>query len=301
MTLSEQMDAELLPEFERRMVPGPDGEILTLTAGDGPPLLMLHGDPQTHLCWHHQARELAREYSVALTDLRGRGDSHKPARGHDPEAFTKRTMAAEQLAVMRSLGHERFALVGHDRGARVARRLTLDHPEAVSRLVVMDIVPTLDFYDEITAQSAQDYFYFTFLTQPHPEPENLIAGDPRGFMRRLLTGLSDRPVDYHPGALETYIALASRPEAVAAMCECFRTGFHIDRTHDAEDRANGKRISCPTLFMWGELGVVGKCYDVRRIWSDWCRDVQFAPVQSGHFIPEEAPEAVLSALRRFLN
>ncbi|PWG61831.1 alpha/beta fold hydrolase [Sediminicurvatus halobius] len=301
MTHFEAADRELLPGFKRQFVQTREGSIMTLRAGEGPALLMLHGDPQTHLCWHHQAAQLAKHYTVVLTDLRGRGESHKPQPGAGLDAYAKRAMAAEQLEVMRALGHDRFAVVGHDRGARVARRLALDHPQNVTRLVEMDIVPAGDFYDNTTAEIAQDYFYFFFLTQDHPIPESLIAGDPRAFMRLILTGLSNKPVPYHPTALETYLASASRADAVAAMCECFRAGFHLDRVHDAEDLANGDRIDCPTLVMWGEHGVVAQHFDLTAIWSRWCSDVDFLPMPTGHFIPEEAPEAVLSALLGFLE
>jgi len=296
----EDADRELLPGFRRHLVPTNDGTILALSAGDGPTILMLHGDPQTHLCWHHQAEQLAENHRVVLTDLRGRGESYKPQPGSGLDAYAKRTMAAEQLEVMRALGHSRFAVVGHDRGARVAQRLALDHPDAIERLVLMDIVSTVDLYENLTAEIAQDYFYFVFLTQDHPVPESLIAGDPRAFMNLILTGLSEKPVSYHSKALETYLASASRAEAVAAMCECFRAGFHLDRVHDAEDRANGKTIECPTLVMWGEHGVMGRHFDLPAVWSRWCANPQFQPMPTGHFIPEEAPDDVLLALRSFL-
>jgi len=301
MTRFDAADRALLPDFARRWVETPEGSILTLVAGEGPPVLMLHGDPQTHLCWHHQAPRLAERHRVVLADLRGRGESHKPQPGAGLVRYAKRTMAAEMHEVMRSLGHDRFAVVGHDRGARVARRMALDFPEAVERLVVIDIVPALDLYEELTAEIAQDYFYFSFLTQDHPIPETLIAGDPRGFMRLILTGLSDTPVRYDPRAFEAYLAAASRPEAVVAMCECFRAGYHIDRCHDAADRAAGRRIVCPTLVMWGDSGVVGRHFDLREIWSRWCDAARFRPMPTGHFIPEEAPEDVSAALGDFLN
>jgi len=265
MTPFEKLDRALLPGFERQWVSTPDGSVLTLVAGDGPPILMLHGDPQTHLCWHHQATQLTDRHTVILADLRGRGESHKPQPGTGLASYAKRTMATEMREVMRRLGHDRFAVVGHDRGARVARRLALDHPDVVDRLVVMDIVPALDFYDGLTAEIAQDYFYFSFLTQDHPIPESLIAGDPRGFLRLILTGLSEEPVDYDPRALEAYLVAASAPASVVAMCECFRAGYHLDRVHDAKDRARGARIRCPSLVMWGEHGVVGQHFDLREI------------------------------------
>lgn len=301
MTIFERADARLLPGFERRFVDIDGRRVLALTAGDGPPLLMLHGDPQTHLCWHRLAPDLTDRFRVVLTDLRGRGESHKPAHSALHNAYTKRDMAAEQVAVMKALGHETFALAGHDRGARVARRLALDHPDKVTQLVVMDIIPALDFYERLTAEIAQDYFYFSFLTQDHPVPESLIAGDPEGFLRLILTGLSDRPVPYDALALEAYLTANAAPEAVTAMCDCFRAGYHVDRLHDAADRQAGRRIECPTLVMWGERGVVGRHFDVREIWRDWCENPRFAPMPSGHFIPEEAPVEALTALQAFLQ
>ncbi len=202
--------------------------------------------------------------------------------------------------MMRALGFCCFSLVGHDRGARVARRLALDHPEAVQQLAVMDVIPVLDFYETTNATIAQDYFYFFFLTQPHPLPEQLIAGNPRAFMHQILTDLSPKEVPYDATALEHYLDVASTPEAVVAMCECFRAGYGVDREHDGADRRQGRKIRCPTLVMWGEAGVVGRHFDIREIWDGWCADALYAPMPSGHFIPEEAPEAALAALDAFL-
>lgn len=301
MTIFERADECLLPGFRRELVYIHGNPVMTLTAGAGPVLLMLHGDPQTHLCWHHLALQLVDRFTVVLTDLRGRGESHKPGYSVQENAYTKRKMADEQLAVMRALGHKTFSLVGHDRGARVARRLAMDHPEVVDQLVVMDVIPALDFYDLSNAEIAQDYFYFSFLTQDHPVPEHLISGDPEAFLRLILQGLSDRPVQYAPLAMAAYLKANSTTEAITAMCECFRAGFNIDRLHDAEDRKNGHRITCPTLVMWGEKGVVGKHFDVESIWSSWCTQPSFAPMPSGHFIPEEAPGPALAAIKRFMS
>ena len=301
MSIFERADAALLPGFERRFVPVRERTVLALVAGDGPPLLMLHGDPQTHLCWHRIAPQLTDRFRVVLTDIRGRGESHKPGHSAGSNAYTKREMAAEQRDVMRSLGHDRFALVAHDRGARVARRLALDHPEAVSRLAVMDIIPALDFYKRVDADLAQDYFYFSFLTQPHPIPERLIAGDPQGFLMLILQGLSDNDVPYDDLALKAYLKANATTEAITAMCECFRAGYHVDRRHDQVDRDAGNRIACPTLVMWGEKGVVAKHFDIEKIWTGWCEQVRFAPMPSGHFIPEEAPDAALAELTAFLD
>jgi len=291
----------LLPGFERRFVPGDGGPVLAVIGGSGPPLLMLHGDPQTHLCWHRIAPRLAERFTVVLTDIRGRGETHKPAASPDGAAYAKRAMAAEQRAVMEALGFPRFALVGHDRGARVARRLALDHPEAITRLAVMDIIPALDFYEATTAAIAQDYFYFFFLTQPSPLPEQLIAGAAEAFMRQILLGLSTQAPPYDQRALDTYIAAATTTEAISAMCACFRAGASIDCRHDREDRAAGHGIGCPTLVMWGEQGVIGRHFDVPAVWSRWCTDATFAAMPGGHFIPEDAADPAYAALAAFLS
>ncbi|MEM9732053.1 MAG: alpha/beta hydrolase [Pseudomonadota bacterium] len=301
MTLFEEADAKLLPGFERRWIDTAQGRVLALVGGTGPPLLMLHGDPQTHLCWHHIAPKLTEHFTVVLTDIRGRGETHKPPYNPPQNEYTKRDMALEQLEVMQLLGYDAFTLVAHDRGARVARRLALDHPQAVRQLVVMDIIPALDFYEHSNAQIAQDYFYFSFLTQDYPIPESLIAGDPEAFLKLILMGLSDGPMRYDPLALQAYLTANATPEAIGAMCQCFRAGFHIDRWHDQADRDVGRKIQCPTLVMWGEQGVVGKHFDVERIWRGWCKQPHFASIPCGHFIPEEAPEDALAAINKFIT
>ncbi|MCR9238591.1 MAG: alpha/beta hydrolase [Alphaproteobacteria bacterium] len=300
MSIFERADAKLLPGFQRHPVEIDGKSVMTLIAGKGPPLLMLHGDPQTHLCWHHLAPALATKFTVVLTDIRGRGETHKPRYIEGQNAYTKREMAAEQLSVMHALGHETFSLVGHDRGARVARRLALDYPEAVAQLVVMDVIPALDFYENTNAEIAQDYFYFSFLTQTYPIPDRLISAGPEAFLKLILHGLSDQPVHYHELALEAYLAANTGSDAVTAMCECFRAGYHIDQLHDAADRAAYRKIICPTLVMWGERGVVDKHFDVQQIWHGWCEQPQFSAMPSGHFIPEEAPDEALAALNNFL-
>lgn len=300
MTLFEKADAKLLPDFKRRFVEVNGNRILTLAAGKGPPLLMLHGDPETHLCWHHIAPKLTDRFTVILTDIRGRGESHKPPHDFGKNAYTKRDMAAEQFSVMQMLGYDKFAIVAHDRGARIARRLALDRPESVTQLVVMDIIPALDFYSVLNAEIAQDYFYFSFLTQDFPIPDQMIAGDPAAFLRQILFGLSDKVVDFEQIALSAYMAANTTPEAITAMCECFRAGYHIDQLHDADDRKAGRKIVCPTLVLWGEQGIIGKHFEVQRIWEAWCERPEFASMPSGHFIPEEAHREAIVALNRFL-
>lgn len=297
----EELDQKLLPDFERSTVESAEGPIRVLIGGEGPPVLMLHGDPQTHLCWHAVAPQLLTSHTVVLTDLRGRGESHKPGVTKDHSAYTKRAMAAEQHDVMKELGFSRFSVVGHDRGARVARRMALDHPENIEKLVVMDIVPAIDFYENTDARIAQDYYYFFFLTQPHPIAENLILGDPESFMGQILTGLPGATAPYDPDALELYLQSASRPEVITALCECFRAGRTLDIEMDTEDRSRGKKIECPTMVVWGANGVVGQCFDLKSIWSSWAPDARFEPVDCGHFIPEEAPDEAVRLIRSFLG
>ena len=301
MKLFEEADAALLPDFKRHWIEVNGENVLALTAGEGEPLLLLHGDPQTHLCWHRVVPDLIKRFSVVLTDIRGRGEGYRPGYSPNSEYYSKRNMAAEQLAVMKALGHSSFSLVGHDRGARVARRLALDHPAAVRKLVLLDIVPAINLYERYDADLAQQYFYFNFLTQPSPLPEQLISGDPDQFMRQILFGLTRNPPEYEQLALSAYLASATRPDAIAAMCECFRAGFHIDRDHDREDRLSGRSIECPTLICWGEQGVIGKFFDMREVWREWCADPSYLSFPCGHFIPEEVPELLNNALSDFLD
>lgn len=300
MPTFEMLDQKFLPDFDRRFVDVGHGPVRVLIAGDGPPLLMLHGDPQTHLCWSAIAPKLARSHTVVLTDLRGRGESHKPGATPDHAPYAKRAMAAEQAAVMRRLGFWTFAVVGHDRGARVARRMALDLPDAVEKLIVMDIVPAIDLYERTTAQVAQDYYYFFFLTQPHPIAENLINGDPRRFMAQILTGLPGTTAPYDPEALDLYLTSASAPDSVVALCECFRAGRTRDVEIDQIDRGQGRTIQRPTLVMWGARGVVGECFDVPTIWRRWAPNARFLALDCGHFIPEESPDECLTAISAFL-
>lgn len=301
MTLFKELDDKFFPNFKRHAIQGKDGKIHALVGGKGPPLLMLHGDPQTHLCWHQMAPALAQDYTVVLTDLRGRGESHKPGQTPENIAYSKRTQAREQLEVMEALGFKSFRLVGHDRGARVARRMALDHPDRIERLAVMDIVPIVDFYERTTAQIAQDYYYFFFLTQPSPIPENLIRGNPETFTGQILTGLPGQVTPYDPEIFKAYIASSTNEDSIVAMCECFRAGLSQDIYHDRHDRQAGRTIACPTLVIWGEKGVVGTNFDMRDIWSSWASDCTFAPMPCGHFIPEEEPTLALNTLREFLK
>ena len=178
--------------------------------------------------------------------------------------------------------------------------MALDHPDVVERLCVMDIVPALDFYENSSAAVAQDYFYFFFLTQPYPQPDRLIEGDAEAFQRQILFGLGEKPVPYDEAALAAYLECSTAPASIFAMCECFRAGYGIDRDHDAADRKANRKIKCPTLVLWGDKGVTGRHFDLKKIWDGWCEDACYAPMPSGHFIPEEAPQEAFAALLPFL-
>ena len=272
-------------------------------AGDGPPLLMLHGYPQTHVMWHRVAPELARDNTVVLTDLRGYGDSDRPASTADHASYSKRAMAADQVAVMRELGHARFALVGHDRGARVAHRLVLDHPEAVSTVAFLDIVPTRHVFTHVDRALATAYYHWFFLAQAPDLPERLIGADPEYYLRRKLAQWSagDGLEAFAPETVEEYVRCFADPEVVRASCEDYRAGASIDLEHDEADAAAGRRLACPTLVLWGEQGFVGQAYDVLGVWRDYADDVRGHAVPGGHFNAEESPGRTLAALQELLR
>jgi haloacetate dehalogenase len=277
--------------------------IRTRVAGEGPPLLMLHGYPETHVMWHRVAPALAETHTVVLTDLRGYGDSDRPASTTDHASYSKRAMAADQVAVMRELGHERFALVGHDRGARVAHRLCLDHPEVVSRVAFLDIVPTRHVFTHVDRALATAYYHWFFLAQAPDLPERLIGADPEYFLRRKLAQWSagDGIDAFAPEAVEEYVRCFSDLEVVRASCEDYRAGASIDLEHDEADALAGRRITCPALVLWGQQGFVGQAYDALGVWRDYADDVQGQAVPGGHFNAEESPEETLDALHVFLR
>lgn len=265
--------------------------------GDGPPLLLLHGYPQTHVMWHRVASALAQSFTVVCPDLRGYGDSDKPPGGADHAAYSKRTMALDQVRVMSHLGFRRFAVGGHDRGARVALRLALDHPDAVTHLAVLDIVPTQTIYETIDQRRATAVWRYFFLIQPHDLPERLIAGDRLGYLRWTLDEWCRTP-----GALdETAIAEYERcfeSAAVHATCEDYRAGATIDLIHDRADASS--RIACPTLVLWSRSGI-GNDYDVARVWRNRAPHLTGKALECGHFLAEEQPHAVIDGLQSLLS
>jgi haloacetate dehalogenase len=262
--------------------------------GDGPPLLLLHGHPRTHVTWHRVAPLLAGDHTVVCPDLRGYGESSKPATTADHEPYSKRAMARDMVALMRGLGHERFAVAGHDRGCYVALRLALDHPHAVERLVVMDGVPIAEALDRCDAGFAASWWHWFFLGQTAKPAEPLICADPETWYRpdEALMG-AENCVDFR--------AAIHDPDVVHAMCEDYRAGLGIDREHDEADRAAGRRVACPTLFLWSTRDDMEELYgDPLAIWRNWADDVRGEPIESGHHIAEDAPEALAAALRAFL-
>jgi haloacetate dehalogenase len=273
--------------------------------GSGPPILLLHGHPQTHFMWHGVAADLARDFTVVAPDLRGYGESSKPPTTDDHEPYSKRAMARDVVALMRHLGFERFAVAGHDRGGRVAYRLALDHPDRVSRLAVLDILPTSEHFRRADMQFGLGYWHWFFLAQRFDVPERIIGADPlRFFTRDWARDANGTPISppYHaPEAVEDYLRCYANPDTVHATCEDYRAGATFDFQVDEADRAAGHRITCPMLALWAAKGALPRWYDVLAIWRDWADDVRGGPIASGHFMAEEAPEQTIAELREFFS
>jgi len=268
---------------------------------DGPPLLLLHGFPQTHVMWHRVAQRLAPHFQLVLPDLRGYGDSDKPESGPDHAAYSKRTMAADMAGLMAQLGHPRYAVCGHDRGGRVAHRLALDHPQAISRLCLLDIAPTLDMYDATDMAFARAYDHWFHLIQPAPLPERMIGGCTREYLHAKLGGWGTRGLAHlEPQALADYERCFCRPEAIHAACEDYRAAAGIDLEHDRASREAGQRIACDLLVLWGERGVVHRLFDPIALWQAQCAGrVTGRALPGGHFLPEELPHETAQALLDF--
>ena len=293
--------------FEAHLHAAGEVTLFARTGGNpaGPPLLLLHGYPQTHVMWHRVAMRLAPHFSLVIPDLRGYGDSTKPGPVETPELdhaqHSKRAMAADMAALMSGLGHRRFAVVGHDRGGRVAHRLALDHPDRVERLAVIDIVPTLDMYDATDMRFATWYYHWFFLIQPAPLPERLIGADPSFYLRWTLGGWGSKSLDHiEPEALAEYERCFGRADAIHAACEDYRASASIDLDHDRASRAAGDKVACKLLALWGREGVVGRLYDPLALWRAQCSaEVSGEAMQAGHFIPEELPGPTAERLLAF--
>ena len=287
------------PGFEDRRIETSGASINLVTGGSGPPLLLLHGYPQTHLMWRKLAPRLAAEFTVVAPDLRGYGDSSKPPAGPDNANYSKRSLAQDQVETMAALGFERFAVAGHDRGARVAHRLARDHAERIERLALLDIVPTLYRFETIDQKAATSSWHWFFLIQPSGFPERLIGAEAEFFLRHQLGALLREPAKLAPEAFAEYLRCFKNPETIRATCDEYRAGATIDLVHDRADR--GRRLTMRLLMLWGERSSQGSGYDILSVWRDHAEDVTGHAVNSGHFLAEEAPEDTYRALRDFFT
>jgi haloacetate dehalogenase len=269
--------------------------------GSGAPLLLLHGHPQTHVMWHRVAPQLAQRFTVVLMDLRGYGDSGRPESGEGSAAYSKREMAFDALAVMRGCGFERFQVLAHDRGARVAHRLAADHPQAVERMMLLDIAPTLAMYEHTTEEFARAYWHWFFLIQPPPLPEALIESDPARYVRSVMGKRHAGLAAFALQALAEYERCAAIPGTASAICADYRASAGIDLAHDREDIAAGRKLAQPLRVLWGQHGAVGRCFDVLALWRERAAQVTGAALPCGHYIAEEAPELLLGQALSFFR
>jgi haloacetate dehalogenase len=266
-------------------------------AGEGPPVLLLHGFPETHYCWHRVAPGLAEDHTVVVCDLKGYGESRSKPGGELGEGYSNRERAAELVELMKRLGHERFSVVGHDRGGRVAYRMALDHPDSVERLSVLNVIPTVEQFERMDGDTALGYWPFIFLAQPPPFAERVISASAEFVVRSILESWPASPDAISDEAIEHYLR-GFTPETIPGICAEYRASFHIDRQMDAEDRDAGRTIACPVLVHWGSEE--GQMSDSLEVWRRWADSAAGGPLPSGHFIPEEAPEELLASLRPFL-
>jgi len=289
--------APMFPGFKASRIQTTGAIINVVSGGQGPPLLLLHGYPQTHVLWHKIAPRLAAEFSLVMPDLRGYGDSSKPADGTDHSTYSKRAMALDQVEVMSHFGFQDFAVVGHDRGGRVAHRMALDHPERVTKLAVLDIVPTYKVYHSVTRELASSYYHWFFLIRPAPFPETLIGNSAEFYLRHLFDTLIPKAVT--PEAFAEYLRCFKNPATIHASCEDYRAAASIDLEHDEADLR--LKITCPMLALWAERGAMNRLFDVAATWRERAGNVEGKALPGGHFLPEEAPDETLAELREFLH
>jgi haloacetate dehalogenase len=285
--------------FQEHRFKTEDAEIFALTGGAGPPLLLLHGYPQNHFMWHAVAPHLLDHFSLVIPDLRGYGESKGPPPDAEHLNYSKRAMANDVVAVMSQLGFERFHVAGHDRGGRVAYRLALDHPQVVTKLALLDILPTLEIWDRMNAESAVRTFHWLLLAQPAPLPETLINQNPQFFMHYVFRRWAGKPLD--PEAIAEYLKSFQRESVVEASCEDYRAGATVDVEHDRGDRAAQKRISGPVLLLYSKRYLTVKDSSPLEVWQLWTTDVREVGLDCGHFVAEEEPEATAVAMREFFT
>ena len=288
------------PGFAGKRIETAGATIWTARAGSGPPLLLLHGHPQTHMAWHKIALRLTEHFTIVLADLRGYGDSSKPAGGENHEHYAPRALAADQIAVMRHYGFERFAVAGHDRGGRVAHRMALDYPGAIERLAVLDIAPTLTMYERTDMAFATKYVWWFFQIQPFPLPETMIGFDPEFYLREHLKKQNKTPGAITEEAIREYLRCYT-PETIHAACEDYRAAAGVGLALDALDALNGHLVTAPLLALWGAQGVVGQLYDVLQTWRERATTVSGHALDCGHLIPEERPAETYAAFMEFFG
>lgn len=276
-------------------------DICGVKHGDGPPLLLLHGHPQTYMIWHLLAERLAERFTVIATDLRGYGASSKPQGTADHANYAKRAMAADQVAVMRYFGFERFMVCAHDRGARVAHRMALDHPRAVERMMLLDIAPTLAMYEKTDRAFATAYFHWFFLIQPAPLPEALVSAQSDVYIERVMGNRHAGLSIFAPAALAAYKEALRDPATVHGMCEDYRAAATIDLEHDRVDLERGHKVACPLRVLWGQHGVIERCFDPLLEWRRVARDVSGRALPCGHYIAEEAPALLGDEIEAFFD
>ena len=282
---------------EKIKVSGTD--INLVRGGEGPPLLLLHGYPQSHVMWHKVAPKLAKQFTLVISDLRGYGDSGKPPSDDDHFNYSKRATARDQVEVMSKLGHDHFMVAGHDRGARVGHRMAIDYSDKVNKLCVLDIVPTYRVFADANKQLATMYWHWFFLIQKAPLPETLIGNNVEFYLRTQFRSWGNSSDYVTEEAFTEYYRCLQNAETIRATCEDYRAGASIDLEHDKADM--DQKLSCPLLVLWGELGAMHKLYDVTETWRERATDVNGWPVKCGHFIPEEAPEATINAFSEFFG
>ena len=292
------------PGFEEKLftVTSDDGpiDIACQVGGSGPALLLLHGFPQTKAIWHQVAPALVKHYTVVAADLRGYGASSKPHGKSDHSTYSKRSMAADQVALMKALGHEQFFLLGHDRGGRVSHRMAMDYPASIKKLMVLDISPTLCMYENTTMEFAKGYWHWFFLIQPEPVPETMIGANPEYWLRNHMGRHAGTGI-FSLDRWAEYLAGASLSEGIHAMCEDYRAAATIDLVHDRADRDLGKKLQMPLRVLWGEHGLVNKCFKPIEDWKRVANEVSGMAVPCGHYIPEELPDNVIEEAKAFFN
>ncbi len=294
------IEADLLfPGFRTLDVRTRETTIRLRVGGSGAPLVLLHGYPQTHVMWHKVASRLQTEFTLVCPDLRGYGDSGKPPSDDRHAAYSKRAMAADVVEAMQALGFERFSVAGHDRGGRVAHRLALDHPSKVHRVAVLDIAPTREMYRDTTDAFARAYWHWFFLIQPSPFPERLIGADPEAYWLKKCGSGSAGLSPFSKAALAEYLRCFSDPATIHASCEDYRAAATIDIEHDDEDA--GRKLTQPLLVLWGERGVIQRCFRPLDLWRERAHDVRGRALEGGHYLAEELPDDVSAALAGFLG